>query len=531
MVSTVTMIVLAILSITVIVLRRNRLRPLPPGPPGWPIIGNLFDLQQEFPWITYSNWSKTYGNIMFMRALTTPMLIVSSPDIAFDLMDKRSAIYSSKPTSVVDEMTGWDFALSLMPYGQRWRNIRRNVHEHFHQMVTPNYRDKQTKHIHAFLRQCLGNTAKQFNSTLVRQLLATTVLDVVYGIRIKDMDDDYIKTIVEALEVFGESKISGKYWVDFMPVLKYVPRWVPGAAFAKFAARSRPVVEEMLNRPFNAVRDGETHNDCVALSMLAKIESQPDIEKKKEEEMYAKYATGILYSGAVETTFSLLQTFFCGMAMRPDIQQRARQELDSVVGPERLPTYDDQDHLPYVQAIFMECLRWMTTVPLGVPHSATQDDYYDGYFIPSGTIIVPNAWHMLHNPEEYPEPDKFNPDRFIKDGKINPAIRDPATIAFGFGRRSVRSDVHETGYSQILFILYMLASICPGRHFAKDTAFLVIASILHTFDVKPSIDENGHELDPTPQLHGSMVSFPSPLNYRLKSRSEAAEKLVHATEL
>ncbi|KAI0085085.1 cytochrome P450 [Irpex rosettiformis] len=502
--STVSLIVLTVSSIVVLALKRaNRLRPLPPGPPGWPIIGNLFDLQQELPWITYSNWSKTYGSIMFLRALTTPIVIVSSADIAFDLMDKRSAIYSSKPASVVDEMIGWDFALSLMPYGQRWRNIRKKTHEHFHQMVTPNYHSKQMKHIQAFLRHCLADTAKQFDSSQVRQLLATIVLDVVYGIRIKDMDDDYIKNIVETLEVFGESKTFGKYWVDFMPLLKYVPQWVPGAVFVKFAARSRPVVEEMLNRPFNA-----TSNNCITASMLAKIELQPDIEKRKEEETHAKHATGVIYAATVESTYSLLQTFFCGMAMSPDIQQRARQELDSVVGPERLPTYDDQDRLPYVQAIFMECLRWMPTIPLGIPHSVIQDGYYNGYFIPSGTIIIPNAWHMLHNPEEYPEPDKFNPGRFIKDGEINPEIRDPATIAFGFGRR-----------------------ICPGRHFAKDTAFLVIASILHAFDVKPSVDENGFELDPTPQLQGSIISFPSPLNYRLKSRSEAAEKLVRATEL
>ncbi|KAI0085092.1 cytochrome P450 [Irpex rosettiformis] len=499
MLSTTTLIVLAVSGIAVLVFRRNRLRPLPPGPPGWPIIGNLFDLQQEYPWITYSNWSKTYGNIIFLRALTTPMVIVSSAEIAFDLIDKRSAIYSSRPTSVVDEMTGWGFSLSLTPYGQRWRNVRRITHEYLHQMVTPNYRDKQTKHIRAFLRQCLGDTGRQCNS----ELIPATVFDIVYGITIKDMDDDYVKTVIEALEVVEETKVPGKYWVDFMPLLKYVPQWVPGAAFVKFAARSRPVVEEMLNKPFDAVREGKTVNDSIALSMLAKIELQPDIKKREEEEMYARYATGTLYSGAVETTFSLLQTFFCGMAMRPDIQQRARQELDSVVGPERLPTYDDKDRLPYVQAIYMECLRWMTTIPLGVPHSVTQDDYYNGYFIPSGTIIIPNAWHMLHNPEDYPEPDKFNPDRFIKDGAINPAIRDPATIAFGFGR----------------------------RHFAKDTAFLVIASILHAFDVKPSIDENGNELDPTPQLHGSLVSFPSPLNYRLISRSEAAEKLVRTTEL
>ncbi|KAI0092430.1 cytochrome P450 [Irpex rosettiformis] len=486
--STITLaIILAVLSAVLLTRRHKRLRDLPPGPPGWPILGNLFDLPKEYPWIVYSNWSKTYGDIIFLRTVSTPMLIVSSSDIAFDLMDKRSAIYSSKEASVMDKMTGWEFNLGLMPYGQRWRNIRRKVHEHFNRMVTPKYHDKQTKHIQAFLRRCLTETGRQFNPSLMRQLVATTILDVVYGIEIESMDDDYIKIVVEALEVLGETRKPGKYWADFIPLLQYVPQWVPGASSVKFAAQSRPIVEEMVNKPFDAVRNEKNPNDCTVSALLAKIAPQPDIGRRAEEEVHARHAAGVVYAAASETTFSLLQTFFCGMALNPGLQQRARNELDSV-------------------AVFLECIRWMPAAPLGAPHSLSQDDYSNGYFIPSDTIIVPNVWHMLHNPEDYPEPDMFNPDRFMKNGGLNPVVRDPTTIAFGFGRR-----------------------ICPGRHFAKDSAFLVFASMLHVFDIMPSIDEGGGELDPTPELKGSIIAFPTPLNFRGKPRSEAAERLIRTT--
>jgi hypothetical protein len=76
------------------------------------------------------------------------------------------------------------------------------------------------------------------------------------------------------------------------------------------------------------------------------------------------------------------------MAMHPEIQKAAREELDAVVGPDRLPTFEDYESLPYIQAIFMECSRWLPVIPLSVPHRVIRDDYYKEYFIPEGTVVV-----------------------------------------------------------------------------------------------------------------------------------------------
>ena len=75
--------------------------------------------------------------------------------------------------------------------------------------------------------------------------------------------------------------------------------------------------------------------------------------------------------------------------MHPEIQQKAQSELQEVVGPDRLPDYDDYDSLHYIRAILLECVRWIPVLPLGVPRKVTQDDYYKGFFIPKGTEIIP----------------------------------------------------------------------------------------------------------------------------------------------
>ena len=81
------------------------------------------------------------------------------------------------------------------------------------------------------------------------------------------------------------------------------------------------------------------------------------------------------------------------MALNPDIQKKAQAELDAVVGPNRLPDFDDQRSLVYVNAIVKEALRWQVVLPLSIPHMTMHDDEFRGYFIPAGTIILPNVWY------------------------------------------------------------------------------------------------------------------------------------------
>ncbi|KAI0770762.1 putative CyP450 monooxygenase [Irpex lacteus] len=490
---------------------RLRGHRLPPGPRGWPIVGSLLDLpNSDRPWITYSQWAQKYGDIIFFRVLGTPMLLVSSADIILDLNEKRSSIYSDRPLWVIDELTGWDFNLANMRYGPRWRSVRRMFHQHFNQTAVPNYQDKQRREIHAFLRRCLEQPAgKPLDQGHVRLTLATIILDIVYGVQVKSMEDEYLQLVTESMEVFTSSQIAGKYWVNFVPILKHVPAWVPGAEAVKFGAKWRSVVQSMVNKPFDEIKqqlDTTTPVPSMASELITEIASEKDPAKRAEEEEHAKHASAIAYAGGADTTYSIIQTFFCSMAAHPELQKKAREELDLVVGPDRMPSYDDYDSLPYIRAIFMECARWLPVVPISLPHRSITDDYYEGYFIPEGTVVMANIWHIFRNPQEYPEPDRFNPDRFMKDGAINPEVRDPNTLAFGFGRR-----------------------ICPGRHLAKDNAFFMIASVLHVFDVVPALDEHGKQLDPSVQMTTGLLSYPDRLNYTLRPRSEAAERLIRGT--
>ena len=154
----------------------------------------------------------------------------------------------------------------------------------------------------------------------------------------------------------------------------------------------------------------------------------------------------------------MLHMFFLAMALNPHVVRNAQEELDRILGGRRLPDFSDQEQLPYISAIVKELLRWGCPVPIGVPKRVRKDDNYKGYFIPAGAIILENIWlvqrqnvristdhrslirsHILRkvfrDESIYPKPEDFDPERFLKGGKLDPSVRDPEERVFGAGRR------------------------------------------------------------------------------------------------
>jgi cytochrome P450 len=80
------------------------------------------------------------------------------------------------------------------------------------------------------------------------------------------------------------------------------------------------------------------------------------------------------------------------MTVSPEVQKRAQEEIDRVVGTDRLPTVADRENLPYVDAVVKEVLRWHPVAPMGLPHTSTEDDICNGYLIPKGAMLFANVW-------------------------------------------------------------------------------------------------------------------------------------------
>ncbi|OCH88111.1 cytochrome P450 [Obba rivulosa] len=472
--------------------------PLPPGPKPLPFIGNALDLPSVLPWRVYTQWANNYGDLIFVRAFGTPMLILNTLDCAIDLLEKRSSTYSDRLETEMVALMGWSWNPVTMGYSQWWRRHRRGFHQYFNQAAVPAYESKIHKSAQQMLKR-LYEEPKKF-ADHIRYQFGANILSVVYGISVPEKDDENIAVAEDAMQALAEGFNPGAFWVDFLPILKHVPAWVPGAGFQKKAAQwklSTTAMKEMSWK--NAAKSILDQSIAARLSeRIAHLEG-PALA---EEEDIAKNVCGVAYAGGIDTTVSTLHSFFLAMLIYPEVQKRAQEQLANVVGPNRLPEFSDQVSLPYIEAICKECMRWQPVVPLNVPHRSTVDDEYRGYYIPKGTLVIQNTWAILHDPKEYPDPEEFKPERFLKDGELNPEIRDPE-VAFGAGRR-----------------------ICPGRYFSDMTLFMNVACILHTFDITPALDAQGKPIEVEPKMQTGILSHPYPFECTIKPRSFPAETLI-----
>ncbi|KAJ2917369.1 hypothetical protein MD484_g3052, partial [Candolleomyces efflorescens] len=484
---------------------RNSLRqPLPPSPPGYPILGNLFDVVAPGNAVRhYSNLAKKHGDIFLLKSLGAKMIIVSSLKRTNDLFEKRSNVYSDRPwlPMMCGEMQYADY-FSVMSYSTMWRKQRREFHSNFNPAALELYHPMILEERIGILKNLLADPREFREHT--KSYFTSIIIRATYGIKPKGLDDPLITGPNATNDGFSISGRTGAFLVDLLPWLTYVPEWMPGTGWKKVARYYREVGIESREAPFKLVLEQCKQGiatPCVATRM---IENLPDVNDPSYEEAYkvAQNSSAQVYVAASDTSFSVSIAFFLVLAMYPEVQKRAQKEIDEVVGFGRLPDFNDRPQLVYLEAFMMELLRWHQPAPFGIAHSVSEDDVYEGYFIPKGTVVIGNIWHILHDPETYPEPDKFNPDRFIKDGKINQEATDPALAAFGFGRR-----------------------ICPGRFIALDTLYVLISSTLAMFDVSAPKDKDGNP-DIKPSFSVGLICHPGPFECSITPRSDRHQESI-----
>ncbi|KAF9058629.1 cytochrome P450 [Rhodocollybia butyracea] len=441
-----------------------------------------------------------------------PMIIVNSSEIMEEL-DKRGSIHSDRPhLEMAGELVGYSKTLVLVPYGQRFRNYRRYVSK---MIGSPNAMTQFLPMVEAetqvFLKRILANPSPGALSNNLRKTSGAIIMKLTYGIDVQEENDPFVTLIEQANDNFSLATKPGAFLIDIFPSLKHVPAGFPGAGFRELATKWGKDFDAMVEAPFNFTRELMRKGTAPVSFVSASLENE---EKLTENEVFEiKHTAASIYAAGADTTVSAQYAFFLAMVRHPggspfsglpEVLKKAQAEIAAVVGNDRLPTYADREHLPYVNAIVTETLRWNSVAPTGVPHRAQEDDIIGGYFIPKGSLIIANLWNMLNNPAVYPSPFTFDPSRHIATpGK--PAQRDPRHACWGFARR-----------------------VCVGMHLAEVSLWVLIAMSLAVFDIEAVVDERGERVVPEHENTTGTISHPKQFECVIKPRSERAVALISA---
>ncbi|KAF6747143.1 cytochrome P450 [Ephemerocybe angulata] len=311
-----------------------------------------------------------------------------------------------------------------------------------------------------------------------------------------------VKIVQDAMDGFSLASEPG-WWVDSFPLLRHLP-WAPFLSAAKWM---RHDLELLYKVPFDYVKQ-ERRKGTSKRSFISTFLDERQGEETPEDEDIINAAAASLYSGGAETTVASLDSYFLAMTLFPHIQHKAQSTLDTYLHSlpptnQKFPAISDRPHLPYLEALMYEILRWNPSVPLGLPHVATQDDEYRGYTIRKGTVVWANIWSILQDEEVFPNPTGFRPERYLDEhGHIAKGSKQVLAVktAFGFGRR-----------------------ICPGLYLAENSVFLAIAMFLFSLDITP------HGDGPPEVEYDGFISHPRPFKCKIRPRSPEVAQLIRDT--
>jgi cytochrome P450 len=304
---------------------------------------------------------------------------------------------------------------------------------------------------------------------------ASVVFSIAYGHRIDSFSSPVIRERLNFMQFKASLNVPGAYKAESFPILKYMPTFL--APWKKtINEQARMEVESNIGLVEGVRRDiliGKEKGIEVAPSLaqiLLAVREQEHIPLPEKD--FCNVPSSLFGAGS-DTTASTMCSAILAFVTHPEVLVVAHAEMDAVIGTNRTPTFDDEMQLPYIRALAKEVLRWRPVAVLGgTPHASTEDDIYQGWRIPAGTTILGNSWAINLNDEYYPQPDLFNPARFLeetdpryvpelKGEKVHPAKAGHSS--FGWGRR-----------------------ICPGADLAANSLFIALAKLIWSFDILPT---------------------------------------------
>ena len=379
---------------------------------------------------------------------------------------------------------GWGITLTFLRWGKAFKLHRKLLQSSFTPSACKPYRPIQEQEAHQAAIEIMANP--QDWDTILRKYAMAVVLRIGFGLGVTQKDDPYVKMALDAEEATGKGGVPGASIVDFFPALKYLPSWLFRLNVLEHARTSKSYIQRLHDAPWDST-EPEIRSGKAILPSFMRTHLERYIENEKRQTPNEatiadlKGAAGAISIAGGNTTWSTLMVCILNLLVHPEIRSRAREEVDKIVGTDRLPSFEDRDKLPYIECLIQETTRWYPLSPLGVPHATIEDDVYKGMFIPGGSVVFANAYAMTHDERVYRDPETFNPERYLpkeQGGNGEPFPEGP----FGFGRR-----------------------VCPGQYLATAGVYIMVATLLATMEISCPKDSDGKEITP-------LVSFTNGLS-------------------
>ncbi|AES66281.1 cytochrome P450 family 71 protein [Medicago truncatula] len=451
----------------------NKVKRLPPGPVGLPILGSLLKLGAN-PHLDLHKLSQKYGPIMHLRLGLVPTIVVSSPQAAELFLKTHDIVFASRPPIEAAQLMFYNQKdVSFSVYGSYWRNMRKmctlELLSHTKINSFRSMREQELDLLIKFIREAANDGTTVDISAKVAALTADMTCIIVFGKKYSDKDlneKGFKASMQELMSLAATPNIA-----DFIP---YIGALDLNGLTRRMKAIGK-IFDEFLEKIIDEHIQSENKDDNktkdfvdVMLGFVGTEESDYRIERSNIK--------GIMMDmliGSTDTSATSIEWTISELLKNPRVMKKVQKELETVVGMKRKVEESDLDKLEYLNMVIKESLRIHPVVPLLVPHQSMEDCTVEDFFIPKNSRIIVNGWAIMRDPNSWTDPEKFWPERF-EGNNIDVGGHDFQLIPFGSGRRG-----------------------CPGLHLGLTMVRLVVAQIVHCFDLKLPNDMLPSDLDMT----------------------------------
>ncbi|KAK4274831.1 hypothetical protein QN277_018001 [Acacia crassicarpa] len=444
---------------------RTRPRPhLPPGPSGLPLIGNLHQLpnsdQHRYLW----RLSKQYGPLIFLRFGLKPTIVVSSAQIARQVMKTHDLVFSSRPSLLAQQKLSYNgLDMVFTPYSDYWREMRKLCALHLFSTrrihsFRPIREDEVLRTIRRLSQSAASHKVINLSETMI-SFSGTLICKIAFG-KGYELEDNKEgsenRSRFHGLLNETQALCTEFCFTDYIPWLAWIDR-IRGLqsrldkTFKQLDMFYQQVIDDHMN-PRNPQTDQKDVID-VFLQIMNDHSTSVDLTMD-----HIKALLMNIFIAGTDTSAATLVWAMTSLMKNPRVMKKIQGEIRKIYGEKEFISEEDIERLPYLRAVVKETLRLFPASPLLVPRESMEKCNIEGYEIQAKTLVFVNAWAIARDPEIWEDPEQFYPERFF-DCSIDFKGQDFELIPFGAGRR-----------------------ICPGMQMGVITVELMLANLVHCFD-------------------------------------------------
>ncbi|OVA20301.1 Cytochrome P450 [Macleaya cordata] len=451
---------------------------LPPGPCKLPLIGNLHNMLGLLPHHTLRDLAKKYGPLMHLQLGEVSTVVVSSPEVAEQIMKTHDLIFADRPQTLATNILFYGCTdVAFSPYGNYWRQLRKiSMLELLSSKRVRFFRSIREEEVANLIRSLASTGGSPVNLTERIFLLSNDMISrAAIGKKCKDKEA-LISCMEEGVKLAGGFDIT-----DVFPSLKLLHAI---SSMKPKLERIHWKADRILDDIINDHRENRTSTTVSKTANMGRHESEEDfvdvlLRLQESDTLESPITTDNLkavildiFTAGTDTSSTTIDWVMSELVKNPRVMEKVQAEVRQVFDRKELIDEMDIHKLDYLKLVIKETLRLHPAAPFLLPRECRERCEIDGYVIPMKTRVIVNAWAIGRDPKHWGnDAEKFEPERF-DGGSVDFKGTNFEYIPFGAGRR-----------------------MCPGLSYAIANIELPLAQLLYHFNWKLSNGINPKDLD------------------------------------